>query len=58
MSSRTKGSVPNVKRAVATGDTARANRNTKLQQQRRGSVGSGLNDSVSEAIRGPKRRNS
>lgn len=58
MTSRTKGSVPNVRKAVAKGDAARAGRKAALNQARKGSVGSGLNDSVSAGLRAPKRRNS
>lgn len=58
MASRTKGSVPNVRKAVAKGDAARAQRKTTLNQARSGTEGGKLNDRVSSALRGPKRRNS
>lgn len=58
MTSRTKGSVPNVRKAVAKGDAARAGRTSKLNQQRKGTTGSALNDAVSGAFRSPQRRNS
>jgi hypothetical protein len=58
MTIRKRGSVPNVVRAREEGAAARSGRASKLQQQRKGTTGSALNDTVSGAFRGPKRRNS
>lgn len=48
----------NVKKAMRKHKAAAAGRAAKLQGQRAGTEGSKLNDRVSSAFRGPKRRNS
>ena len=51
MTSRTRGSVPNIKRAVREGDAARAERKSNINSARAGTTGSKLNDHVSGALR-------